>query len=47
MTNCFAVNVFRSVEISVVKVFPKTFATIKLILHSVYIMISVMALLLE
>lgn len=47
ITNCFAVNVFSSIELSVVKVIPKAFNIIKLILHIVYIMIIVMALLLE
>lgn len=47
ITNCFAVNVFSSIELSVVKVFPKAFSTIRLILNLVYVMIIVMALLLE
>lgn len=46
-TNCFAVNVFSSIELSVVKVLPKAFSTIRLILNLVYVMIIVMALLLE
>lgn len=47
ITNPFAVNVFSSIELSVVKVFPKAFDATKLILHIVCIMIIVMALLLE
>lgn len=47
LTNCFAVNVSSSIELSVVKVFPKAFSIIRLILNPVYVMIIVMALLLE
>jgi len=39
ITNCYAVNVFRSLELSVVKVFPKAFNTIRMILNFVYVMI--------
>lgn len=47
ITNCFAVNIFSSIELSVFKVFPKAFSTIRLILNLVYVKMIVMALLLE
>jgi len=47
ITNCFAVNVFSSIELSVVKVLSKALSTIRMVLNLVYAMIIVRALLLE
>lgn len=46
-TNCFALNACSTTELSAVKVFPKAFSAIRLILNLAYAMIIVMVLLLE